>query len=117
MGQRLVCRKCRNGLYNYCDPEPDPSTDWGNRKMRCEKCGFEETLHDFCNRKLEKSKICELCKSEILYANNENEIKLNVNTITACESCFQRICDITERLNTIGFNDKTYHIMMESIKK
>lgn len=45
MSQRLICRKCHNGLYEYCEPDKE---DWWNRRMRCTNCGFEETLHEHC---------------------------------------------------------------------
>lgn len=47
MGQRLICRKCNNGLYDWAEPE---RKDWENRKMKCEVCGFEETLKEFGDR-------------------------------------------------------------------
>jgi len=46
MGERLICRKCHNGLYSYSEPDKE---DWENRKMKCDVCGFEETLHEFGN--------------------------------------------------------------------
>lgn len=41
MGERLICRKCRNGLYIYSEPDRE---DWENREMKCETCGHTDTL-------------------------------------------------------------------------
>jgi len=50
MGERLICRKCQKGLYKYSEPDRD---DWENRMMKCEKCGFQETLKEFCEHQFE----------------------------------------------------------------
>ena len=53
MGQRLICRKCHKGLYSYSEPDKE---DWSNRMMKCEACGFEETLSQFSFGPLEQKK-------------------------------------------------------------
>jgi SAM-dependent methyltransferase len=41
MGERLICRECKGGLYSYSEPDRD---DWENREMSCEVCGHKHTI-------------------------------------------------------------------------
>ena len=41
MGERLICRKCKEGLYSYSEPDKE---DWENREMTCDACGHRYTI-------------------------------------------------------------------------
>lgn len=43
----ILCRNCHAKCYSWLDPEPE-TDDWSNRMMKCEKCGFQETLEQSC---------------------------------------------------------------------
>ena len=67
MAEKLLCRKCKTGTYIYTDAEPN-TDDWGNRAMKCENCGFKETLKEFCSELFSTgypSYCCQKCGAEI----------------------------------------------------
>jgi primosomal protein N' len=48
----ILCRNCHEKCYSWLDPlETD---DWSTRMMKCEHCGFQETLEQNCASIIDK---------------------------------------------------------------
>ena len=40
----VICRKCHKGSYEWIEPQEGEQE---NRKMKCNECGFVDTMDDF----------------------------------------------------------------------